>query len=140
SVNVGCVREDEWRGEVVRTGIWKHSVGDRRVALHGVNLDGDDQADRVAHGGADKAVYAYAMEDYEYWRNTEHVETHPGLFGENLTLRNVDLGAAIAGERWAVGSAVHEVAQPRLPCYKLGTRMSDVYFPRRFTSVARLGA
>jgi MOSC domain-containing protein YiiM len=139
SVNVGAARDVEWRGEVVRTGIWKHAV-EGRVALRGVNLEGDDQADRTVHGGPDKAVYAYALEDYDVWRDEHGIETAPGLFGENLTLEGVDLSSAIAGERWRVGSTVLEVSQPRLPCYKLGIRMGDPRFPKRFQAVARMGA
>jgi MOSC domain-containing protein YiiM len=56
SVNVGGVREIEWRGERVRTGIWKAPVGVRAVLVRGVNLEGDDQADRAVHGGRDKVV------------------------------------------------------------------------------------
>ncbi|MEO8946131.1 MAG: MOSC domain-containing protein [Gemmatimonadaceae bacterium] len=140
SVNVGMVREVEWNGELVRTGIWKEPVTSGRVRVHGVNLDGDDQADREAHGGRDKAVYAYSVEDYQYWRATDDVATHAGLFGENLTVSNIDLMACVVGERWAVGSTVLEVAQPRLPCFKLGIRMNDSSFPKRFQSVGRLGA
>lgn len=140
SVNVGAVREVEWRGQVVRTGIWKEPVVGRGVALRGVNLDGDDQADRTVHGGADKAVYAYATADYHFWSEKEGVETHAGLFGENLTIRGVDLRTALVGERWRVGSALLEVAQPRLPCFKLGIRMGDARFPKRFQFVGRLGA
>ena len=139
SVNVGAARDVEWRGEVVRTGIWKYAV-DGRVALRGVNLDGDDQADRTVHGGPDKAVYAYAREDYNVWRDEHGIDTTPGLFGENLTLEGVDLSSAIAGERWSVGSTVLEVSQPRLPCYKLGIRMGDARFPKRFQAVGRMGA
>src|SRR5215208_5486499 len=95
SVNVGTVREVAWRGETVTTGIWKESVAGR-VAVRGVNLAGDDQADRTVHGGVDKAVYAYAREDYDYWRDHEGVETSPGLFGENLTLEGLELSAALA--------------------------------------------
>ncbi|MGI9091722.1 MAG: MOSC domain-containing protein, partial [Gemmatimonadaceae bacterium] len=137
SVNVGPVREVEWRGKVVRTGIWKASVGLQAVALHGVNLDGDDQADRTVHGGVDKAVYAYAAEDYLFWSTEEGIETHPGLFGENLTIQGLDLGTALVGERWHVGSALLEVTQPRLPCFKLGIRMADAQFPKRFQSAGR---
>ncbi|MGI8546229.1 MAG: MOSC domain-containing protein [Gemmatimonadaceae bacterium] len=140
SVNVGAVREVEWRGEAVRTGIWKEPVLGRSVALHGVNLDGDDQADRTVHGGIDKAVYAYAGEDYLFWRDKEGFATPPGLFGENLTVGGMDLRAALVGERWRVGSALLEVAQPRLPCFKLGIRMGDAQFPKRFQSAGRLGA
>ena len=139
SVNVGAARDVEWRGEVVRTGIWKYAVAER-VALRGVNLDGDDQADRTVHGGPDKAVYAYAREDYDVWRDQHGIDTAPGLFGENLTLEGVDLSSALAGERWSVGSTVLEVSQPRLPCYKLGIRMGDPRFPKRFQAVGRMGA
>ncbi len=139
SVNVGAVRDVEWRGEQVRTGIWKEPVAGR-VTLRGVNLAGDDQADRTVHGGIDKAVYAYATEDYRYWSEHERIDIHPGLFGENLTVQGLDLGSALVGERWQVGTAVLEVAQPRLPCFKLGIRMCDVHFPRLFQSVGRLGA
>jgi MOSC domain-containing protein YiiM len=139
SVNVGVARDVKWRGEVVRTGIWKYAV-EGRVALRGVNLDGDDQADRTVHGGPDKAVYAYARADYDVWRDEHGIETAPGLFGENLTLEGVDLSSAVAGERWRVGSTVLEVLQPRLPCYKLGIRMGDSRFPKRFQAVGRMGA
>lgn len=140
SVNVGAVREIVWRGRVVRTAIWKHPIGDRVVRLGNLNLDGDDQADRAVHGGADKAVYAYAAEDYRYWADYEGIPSSPGLFGENLTVQNLDLRSVLVGERWQVGTALLEVTQPRLPCFKLGVRLADARFPKRFLSVRRLGA
>ena len=139
SVNVGEVRELEWRGDIVTTAIWKYPVSGR-VALHGVNFAGDDQADRTVHGGPDKAVYAYAREDYEYWRSEAGLDSAPALFGENLTVDGIDLSAALIGERWSIGSVVLEVAQIRLPCFKLGIRLGDPRFPRRFQSVGRMGA
>jgi MOSC domain-containing protein YiiM len=140
SVNVGSIREVAWHGTIVRTGIWKTPIGDRAVPVRGVNLVGDDQADRRVHGGADKAVYAYAEEDYRYWADEEGVRTQPGLFGENLTVRGLELRNAVVGERWRIGTTLLEVAQPRLPCFKLGIRMDDPDFPRRFLAAARLGA
>lgn len=139
SVNVGAVREVEWRGEIVTTAIWKAPVAGR-VAIRGVNLDGDDQADRGVHGGPNKAVYSYAREDYDIWRERHGVATAPGLFGENLTVEGLDLVHALVGERWEVGSALLEVAQPRLPCFKLGMRMGDARFPKRFQAEGRMGA
>lgn len=139
SLNVGGVRELEWHGRHVTTGIWKSPVPGR-VPLQGVNFAGDDQADRRVHGGPDKAVYAYSREDYDYWRDTEGIDAPPGLFGENLTTDGIDLSLAIVGERWTVGSAVLEVAQPRLPCFKLGLRMNDAEFPKRFQRALRPGA
>jgi MOSC domain-containing protein YiiM len=140
SVNVGAVREILWRERVVRTAIWKYPVGDRAIRLRGVNLVGDDQADRMAHGGPDKAVYAYAVEDYRYWAEHEGIATSPGLFGENLTVEGLDLRSALVGERWRIGTALLQVAQPRLPCFKLGLRLADPRFPKRFLSVGRFGA
>ena len=139
SLNVGGIREVEWRGRLVTTGIWKQPVAGR-LSLKGVNFTGDDQADRTVHGGRDKAVYAYAIEDYAHWRDVERLETMPGLFGENLTTEGVDLSTATVGERWAIGSTILEVTQPRLPCFKLGLRLADAHFPRKFAQVLRMGA
>lgn len=139
SVNVGVPRTTEWHGRQVTSGIWKAPVAGR-VAVRGVNLEGDDQADRAVHGGPDKAVYSYAREDYDYWRERAKIDTSPGLFGENLTTAGLDLGATMVGERWRVGSAVLEIAQPRMPCFKLGMRLGDPYFPKKFLAARRPGA
>jgi MOSC domain-containing protein YiiM len=138
SVNVGQVRTVEWRERQVTTGIWKSPV-DRRVPVRGVNIAGDDQADRRVHGGTDKAVYAYALEDYDWWSATTG-PLAPGTFGENLTTEGLDLAACRIGDRWRVGSVVLEVAQPRQPCFKLGIRMGDDAFPGRFAEAGRPGA
>jgi MOSC domain-containing protein YiiM len=140
SVNVGSPRQVELDGRTITTAIWKDPV-EGRVAVHGVNLDGDDQADRSVHGGPDKAVYAYALEDTEWWESELGRELGPGAFGENLTLRGIDVSAAVVGERWRVGQTlVLEVVQPRLPCFKLGLRFGDPRFPRRFGREDRPGA
>lgn len=139
SLNVGDIREIEWHGELVTTAIWKYPVSER-LALRGVNFVGDDQADRTVHGGPDKAVYAYSREDYDFWRDELGIETPAGLFGENLTVEGLDLASAMIGDRWRVGSALLEVAQPRLPCFKLGIRMGDAHFPKRFLAASRMGA
>jgi MOSC domain-containing protein YiiM len=139
SVNVGGLRTVEWHGRSVTTGIWKAPVAGR-VALRGVNLDGDAQADLRVHGGPDKAVYAYAAEDYAWWSERLQLEITPGTFGENLTTAGIELGAAVIGTSWRVGTARLEVAQPRLPCFKLGMRMGDAAFVDTFEAAARFGA
>lgn len=138
SVNVGVPRTVEFRGRDVTTAIWKEPV-DGPVALVGVNLVGDDQADRRVHGGPDKAVYAYAVEDYAWWAQ-QGVDVGPGRFGENLTTEGIDLSGSEVGDRWTIGEVVLEVAQPRQPCFKLGIRMGDDGFPDRFEVAARPGA
>jgi MOSC domain-containing protein YiiM len=139
SVNVGAPRDVKVDGHVVRTAIWKAPV-EGRVPLRGVNLRGDDQADRSVHGGPDKAVYAYAAQDTEWWEAELGRTLGPGAFGENLTVSGLPVSEAVIGERWAVGSTLLEVAQPRLPCFKLGIRMGDPRFLRRFTQAGRPGA
>jgi MOSC domain-containing protein YiiM len=137
SVNVGQPRTVVWRGRSVTSAIWKHPV-DVAVTVDGVNVDGDDQADRRVHGGADKAVYAYSSEDYAWW-STQVGALTPGTFGENLTTSGVDFDTARIGDRWRVGTALLEVAQPRQPCFKLGIRMEDDSFPDRFAVAQRPG-
>jgi MOSC domain-containing protein YiiM len=139
SVNVGLARTVVWRGKSITTGIFKLPV-DHAVALTPVNLDGDEQADVSVHGGPDKAVYAYADEDYAWWVKQLGRDLPPGTFGENLTMQGVAVSEALIGEQWRVGTAVLEVAQPRLPCYKLGMKMDDPGFVRAFSHGRRPGA
>jgi MOSC domain-containing protein YiiM len=139
SVNVGLPREFEYNGRPARSAIWKSPVAGP-VAARGVNLAGDDQADRRAHGGPDKAVYAYAAEDLGWWAEQIGRPLQYGELGENLTTDGVDASGALVGERWAIGSTVLEVSEPRVPCWRLGVRMNDKLFPRRFTEALRPGA
>jgi MOSC domain-containing protein YiiM len=140
AVNVGAPREIQTpNGRIVRTAIFKHPV-EGRVRVAGVNLAGDDQADRSVHGGPDKAVYAYASEDTAWWSAERATELGPGAFGENLTTAGVDVSGAVVGERWAVGSTLLEVCQARLPCFKLGLRMGDPTFVKTFGLAGRPGA
>lgn len=139
SVNVGPLRAVEWHGRTVETGIWKAPVAGR-IAVRGVNVDGDEQADLRVHGGDDKAVYAYASEDYEWWSSALGRELEPGTFGENLTVSGFDPSDAVIGTQWRVGTALLQVTQPRLPCFKLGMRMGDSEFVDQFEAAARFGA
>ena len=139
SVNVGLPRAIDTGKRVVETAIWKHPVAGR-VRVRGVNLDGDAQADLRVHGGPDKAVYAYAIEETREWEAELGRRLGAGAFGENLTTAGVDVSGAILGERWRIGSTLLEVVQPRLPCFKLGLKMGDPAFVRRFGHASRPGA
>jgi MOSC domain-containing protein YiiM len=139
SVNVGTVREFEYKGRPAKSAIWK-SPAAGRVAARGVNLGGDDQADRKAHGGPDKAVYAYAVEDDRWWEQEIGRPFAYGEFGENLTTEGIEVNNALVGERWEIGTTVLEVSEPRIPCWRLGVRMNDRIFPRRFAEAMRPGA
>jgi MOSC domain-containing protein YiiM len=139
SVNVGRPREIQMGDAVVRTSIWKEPVAGR-IAVRGVNIAGDDQSDRRVHGGDRKAVYAYAREDLDWWGERLGWVLGSGTFGENLTTEGIDVTAARVGERWQVGTALLEVTQPRLPCYKLELRMDRPGFIDEFIDGGRPGA
>jgi MOSC domain-containing protein YiiM len=128
SVNVGTPRVVDWFGRRVTTAIWKEPVAGR-VPVAGVNVEGDDQADRRVHGGPAMAVYAYAVEDYAWW--SEEL---------GVTLEGVDLHACTVGEAWVVGTTRLRITQPRFPCFKLGIRMGDAGFVERFAAARRFGA
>lgn len=132
SVNVGVPREVMWKGRIVSTGIFKEPVADR-VAVRGLNLDGDRQADLSVHGGPDKAVYVYPSEYYQFWREQFPTMNLPwGMFGENLTVEGLVDTNVFIGDRYRVGSALLQVKQPRLPCYKLALKFQRDDILKRF--------
>lgn len=139
TVNVGGPMEVDTGSRTVRTAIWKTPV-EGPVPVAGVNLRGDDQADRSVHGGPDKAVYAYASEEIALWQHELGRDLGDAPFGENLTTEGIDVSGALIGERWRIGSTVLEVVQPRLPCFKLGLRLGDATLVRRFARASRPGA
>jgi MOSC domain-containing protein YiiM len=139
SVHVGRPRTVQGVRASVTTAIWKHPV-EGRVAVRGVNLDGDEQADLSVHGGPDKAVYAYALEEVRLWERELGRDLGDAAFGQNLSTEGIDVSGAIIGERWRVGSTLLEVAQPRQPCFKLGLRIGEAGFVKRFAQASRPGA
>ena len=139
SVNVGRPRAFEHNGKPSTSSIWKTPV-DGRVAVRGVNVDGDDQADREVHGGPDKAVYAYALEDVRFWESELGRKLELAAVGENLTTEGIDVTGAVVGARWEIGSAEFEISEPRAPCWKLAHKMNDPKFVKRFTAAGRPGA
>jgi MOSC domain-containing protein YiiM len=140
SVNVGTPRQiSVRRGRPMMSSIYKAPV-EGRVRVEGINVGGDRQADRRVHGGPEKAVYAYAREDADWWEDVLGVEIANGMFGENLTLEGVEVSGAVVGERWRIGTVELEVCQPRLPCSKLGIRFGDPRMVKRFAQASRPGA
>lgn len=140
SLNVGLPKViGTQRGAPVMSAIHKEPVGGR-LPVRGVNIAGDDQADRSVHGGPDKAIYAYAAEDTAWWSELLATPLADGMFGENFTTEGIDCTNAVIGERWRVGSLLLEVSQPRLPCFKLGLHFGDPRMLKAFTQASRPGA
>jgi ferredoxin-NADP reductase/MOSC domain-containing protein YiiM len=139
SVNVGLPRDIEWKGRTVRTAIWKDPVRGRcRVGR--LNLDGDGQGDLAGHGGEQRAIFVYQIESYRYWQEQlNRTDLVHGQFGENLTIEGLPDDAVCIGDRYRIGSALFEVTQPRVTCYRVGIRMDEPRMPALLTSSGRPG-
>lgn len=139
SINVGLPRAVTWQGKPVTTGIFKEPVSGP-VILRRLNLEGDRQADLSVHGGADKAVYVYPAEHYDYWQTELPGTPLPwGAFGENFTVAGLLEDEVNIGERFRVGGAEVMVTQPRLPCYKMGVKFGRADMVKRFLASRRTG-
>ena len=145
SINVGRPKVRDWAG-IGRTSIDKRPVGGPVVART-LGLDGDQVSDTQHHGGVDQAVYVFAREDLDFWQGELGLPDgaiRDGQFGENLTTEGYDVNEALIGERWAIGSALFEVASVRIPCndFKNWQRVSgfdDRQWVKRFAAVGRPG-
>ena len=132
SVCVGLPRDVNWKEKSVATGIFKQPV-DGRVMMRSLNLDGDQQADLTVHGGIEKAIYAYPMEHYAYWRQELPDEELPwGAFGENLTTEGLLETTVNIGDCFRIGTAEVMVTQPRFPCFKLNLKFGRDDMVKRF--------
>ena len=139
SVNVGLPRDIAWKGRTVYTGIWKGPVAGRcRVGR--LHLDGDGQGDLAGHGGEQRAVFVYQIESYRHWEEQlKRTDFVPGQFGENFTTEGLPDDVVCIGDRYRIGSALFEVTQPRVTCYRVGIRMNEPRMPALLTSSGRPG-
>ena len=128
-----------FQNELVTTGIFKEPVRGR-VRLRKLNLDGDKQADLTVHGGADKAVYAYPKEHYDYWKKELPGMSMPwGMFGENFTTQGMFEETVNVGDQFQVGTAKVVATQPRMPCYKLGVKFGRMDIIKKFLASGLTG-
>ncbi|MGC2740434.1 MAG: MOSC and FAD-binding oxidoreductase domain-containing protein [Candidatus Acidiferrales bacterium] len=139
SVNVGLPRDVAWKGRTVHTGVWKNPVTGRcRVGR--LNLDVDGQGDLAGHGGEHRAVFVYQIEAYRYWQaQLKRTDFVYGQFGENFTIEGLADDAVCIGDRYQIGTALFEVTQPRVTCFRVGIRMNEPRMAALLTSSGRPG-
>src|SRR3954447_25128182 len=139
SVNVGMPKDVSWRGKTVFTGVYKDAVsGPRRVRK--LNVDGDGQGDLGGHGGEQRAVFVYQFDSYRHWeRELGRDDFVYGQFGENFTVQGLGDDEVCIGDRYRIGSALFEVSQPRVTCYRVGLRLDDPRIPALLVSHHRPG-
>ncbi len=138
---VNCAQPQDFVAaqQVVNTAIIKQSIH-QPVLVTQLGLVGDGQADQTLHGGIHRAVYAYATENYAYWRERlQRPEIGPGRFGENLTTSGLLDHSVHIGDIYRIGRAVLEVTQPRTTCFKLGISLQLPEFPQLFVESRRVG-
>jgi ferredoxin-NADP reductase/MOSC domain-containing protein YiiM len=139
SVNVGLPRDIHWKGQTVHTSIWKEPVPGRR-AVRRLNIEGDGQGDLVGHGGENRAVFAYQTASYGYWeKRLGRTDFTHGQFSENFTIDGLPDDEVCIGDRYRIGSALLEVSQPRVTCYRVGIRMNEPQMAALLTSSGRPG-
>jgi len=139
SVNVGLPRDVEWQGKLVHTAVWKQPVSGR-VAARRLNIDGDGQGDLAGHGGEHRAVMVYQLESYRYWEtHLQRKDFEYGQFGENLTVEGLPDNEVCIGDHYRIGTALFEVTQPRVTCYRVGIRMDNPQMASLLVSHRRPG-
>jgi len=139
SVNIAEPRTIEWQGRLVKTGIYKFP-SKTSIYLGDENVKGDIVADRKVHGGKLQACYLLSTKCYEHFKPLfPNLNWHYGMFGENLTIDNLDDRKIHVGNVYQIGDAIVEITKPRRPCYKLGVKFETQNILKYFIDFAQAG-
>jgi ferredoxin-NADP reductase/MOSC domain-containing protein YiiM/ferredoxin len=139
SVNVGMPKDVPWQGKTVFTGVFKDPVTGP-CSVRKLNIVGDGQGDLAGHGGEERAVFVYQIDSYRHWeRELGRTDFVYGQFGENFTIEGLGDDEVCIGDRYRIGTALFEVTQPRVTCYRVGIRMNDPRIPALLVSHHRPG-
>jgi MOSC domain-containing protein YiiM len=139
ATNIGEKKEIDWKGKTVTTGIFKYSVTNP-IFLDTEEVSGDEITDRKHHGGIQQAIYGYSLKHYDYFKPLyPDLDWQPGMFGENLTVDDLDETKLHQGDTFQVGEAILEVTVQRNPCYKLGVRFNDMKIVKQFWNTTMCG-
>ena len=139
SVNIGERKKVQWRKKTIETGIYKYPI-DNPIFLDFEDVQNDNVVDRKYHGGILQAVYAYGEQHYEEWKAMyPNLDWSYGMFGENLTISDLNEEEVQIGSIYKLGETKIEVTKPRQPCYKLGIRFNDSKIIKHFWNSTKSG-
>jgi MOSC domain-containing protein YiiM len=139
STNLGERKQINWKGKEISTGIFKYAI-ETPIFLDKEDVKGDVICNRENHGGILQAVYGYSMKHYDYFKRLHpDVDFKKGIFGENLTLDDLDETNIHQGDTFQVGDAILEATVQRNPCYKLGIRFNDMKIVKQFWNTTFCG-
>lgn len=138
AVNIGKREQLQIGSKSVATGIMKRPT-EKRVAIGKLGLAGDVIVSKKHHGGPDQAVYLYSRKDYDWWEQELGREIASGMFGENVTVTNLETTDLKIGDRFRINDVLVEVTFGRVPCSKFATRMGNPNFIKQFVAGRRPG-
>lgn len=139
STNIGDKKEILWKKKKITTGIYKYPVN-KPIFLNTEEVKGDEISDRKHHGGIDQAVYAYSLKHYGYWKPLyKDLDWQFGMFGENLTVDDIDETKIHVGDTFKVGETILEATLQRSPCFKLGIRFNNMNIIKQFWNSTMCG-
>lgn len=139
SLNVMNALIPDVGGPIGVTAIDKRPVTNAREVTN-AGVAGDQRADIPNHGMPEQAVYAYAIEDYQWWESELGMEIPLGKFGENLSTTGIDVTNAVIGQTWRVGTTLLQVTGPRIPCGTFGRWMNIDKWVKRFMNEGMPGS
>lgn len=139
STNIGDRKIVTYKNKEVTTGIFKYPVNES-IFLDREEVKGDEISDRKHHGGINQAVYGYSLNHYDFWKpKFPNLDWQYGMFGENLTITDLDETKIFVGDTFKVGDALIEATLQRNPCYKLGVRFNDMKIVKQFWNTTMCG-
>jgi len=125
STNLGTKKTIDWKGSKRTTGIFKLPI-DEPIFLGFRGVQGDHINNLKVHGGLDKACYGYGANYYSYWKGLyPDLEWTYGMFGENLSIDDIDEATIKIGDIYKIGDAIVQVSQPRQPCIKFAAKFGS---------------
>lgn len=135
-VQAGTLQELPFENGTWTTAIAKAAL-DGPVMLGATGIVGDE------HTGSgpepERALCCCPHDHYAYWRAELGLELPIGIFGENLTLDVAGEGDVCIGDTLRCGTALVQVSQPRMPCYKQARRIGRPEFVKQIMQTGRLG-
>jgi len=138
SVNLGEERTLQNKDRIERTGIFKFPV-EGPVKVTRLGLEVDVIISKKHHGGPDQAIYVYGGADYAWWSKELNKEIFPGMFGDNLTIRDLESAQFNVGDYIHISEVTLQVTAPRIPCATFAARMEDPQWVRKFRNAERPG-
>lgn len=138
SINAGKEQIQINKGHEEITGIYKHPIqGSVQITTLGITEDFIGSPKH--HGGPDQALYIYGGADYQWWEKEIGREMTPGMFGENLTISELECGDFNIGDYLHIGDVTLQVTGPRIPCSTFATKMEDPQWVKKFSAADRPG-